>query len=52
MPVDRNNPIPYYIQVAAELRDRIRAGDWQTGDRLPGEMELCQRFAVSRPVIR
>lgn len=50
--VDRNNPIPYYIQVKEALRERIRRGDWQAGEQLPGEAELCRVFDVSRTVIR
>lgn len=50
--VDKHNPIPYYVQLKEALRERIRRGDWKPGDRLPGEMELCQTFDVSRTVIR
>ena len=52
MSINRNSPIPYYAQVAQVLSDRIKYGNWKTGDRLPSESELCQTFAVSRPVIR
>ncbi len=52
MAINRNSPIPYYAQVAQVLSDRIKYGTWKTGDRLPSESELCQTFAVSRPVIR
>lgn len=52
MSVNRDSPIPYYVQVIDVLRDRIEQGVWRTGDRLPGELELCQTFDVSRPVIR
>jgi len=50
--VDKENPIPYYLQLKEALRERIRRGDWKPGDQLPGEMELCQMFDVSRTVIR
>jgi GntR family transcriptional regulator len=50
--IDRDSPIPYYIQVRDVLRTRIQDGRWQTGDRLPGEVELCGMFDVSRTVIR
>jgi GntR family transcriptional regulator len=50
--VDRNSPIPYYVQVADVLRGRIKAGEWRVGDQLPGEIELCSTFNVSRPVVR
>ena len=50
--VDRNSPIPYYFQVKEALRGHIENGDWQPGDQLPGEAELCQMLGVSRTVIR
>jgi GntR family transcriptional regulator len=50
--LDRNSPIPYYIQVKEILQAHIQDGSWPVGDQLPGEAELCQTFAVSRTVIR
>ncbi len=50
--VDRNSPIPYYVQVKQTLREYIENSDWQPGDQLPGEPELCRLFDVSRTVIR
>lgn len=50
--IDRNNWIPYYVQVKEALRERIERGEWGPGDRLPGELELCRMFEVSRTVIR
>jgi DNA-binding FadR family transcriptional regulator len=38
--------------VYAQLLDEIMAGRMSTGDRLPTENQLAQRFAVSRPVVR
>ncbi len=50
--IDRDSPIPYYVQVRDVLRAGIQDGRWQVGDRLPGEVELCRMFDVSRTVIR
>ncbi|MBI3286974.1 MAG: GntR family transcriptional regulator [Chloroflexi bacterium] len=50
--IDRNSPIPYYVQVKEALRERIERGDWKAGHQLPGELELCRIFEVSRTVIR
>lgn len=50
--VDHNSPIPYYVQVKKALQEHIERGDWQPGDQLPGESQLCQMFDVSRTVIR
>lgn len=50
--VDRNSPIPYYAQVKQALKEYIEHSDWQPGDQLPGEPELCRLFGVSRTVVR
>jgi DNA-binding FadR family transcriptional regulator len=39
-------------QVADSIRTAIVAGEWQEGDALPTEPELCKQFGVSRAVIR
>lgn len=39
-------------RLAGELRDRILAGEWRPGDRLPSEPELARRRAVSRASMR
>lgn len=39
-------------QVAQQLRHQIDAGRMRPGDPLPSERELCERFSVSRTVIR
>ncbi|MEV6639499.1 FadR/GntR family transcriptional regulator [Amycolatopsis sp. NPDC051371] len=38
--------------VARQLRDTILSGRYRPGDRLPIERELCERFQVSRSVVR
>jgi GntR family transcriptional repressor for pyruvate dehydrogenase complex len=38
--------------LATRLAAAIRAGEFQPGDRLPTEMQLVERFAVSRAVVR
>jgi DNA-binding GntR family transcriptional regulator len=43
---------PRYQQLASTLIDEIRAGRWQVGDLLPTELDLCERFGVSRHTAR
>src|SRR4051812_46919150 len=43
---------PAYRSVAAEIRALVVGGSYEPGDRLPGEAELCERYAVSRSTIR
>lgn len=49
MPV---KPSPLYLSVAAALARAIEKGDFPVGSLLPPEMELCERFGVSRHTIR
>lgn len=41
-----------YEKVVEQLQELVMAQQLQTGDRLPGERELCETFGVSRNVIR
>ncbi|MEV4189191.1 GntR family transcriptional regulator, partial [Streptosporangium canum] len=41
-----------YQALAADLRDRIVSGEFQPGDRLPIEPDLCVRYGVSRSTVR
>jgi GntR family transcriptional regulator len=46
------NPLPYYQQLYAILRDKIIGGSWKPGDLLPSEMDLIEQFEVSRITVR
>lgn len=40
------------MQLADRLRQRIAAGDWAPGHRLPSEQDLAAEYGVSRPTVR
>ena len=40
--------LPRYQSLSDEIRSRIQAGEYGTGDRLPSEAELCRQHGVSR----
>jgi GntR family transcriptional regulator len=50
--IDRENPVPLYIQIMQRLRSQIEGGIWAPGFLLPGEAEMCKTYNVSRIVIR
>ncbi len=50
--IDFDSPIPYYLQLIKLLKEKITASDWKSGDQLPSEPEMCERFSVSRTVVR
>ena len=45
-------PVSYSDQVYGRILSDIVSGDLTEDGRLPPENELCQRFGVSRPVVR
>ncbi|RSN66078.1 transcriptional regulator [Amycolatopsis sp. WAC 04182] len=50
--VDRRSGVPAFRQVAADLRQKISAGNYAPGDQLPSERELTEVYDVSRPTVR
>jgi len=50
--IDRTSPLPLYYQLKELLVEEIRDRRLGPGDRVPGDHELCQRFSVSRTVVR
>jgi GntR family transcriptional regulator len=52
MSLNRTSPVPLYYQLAEALREQIRAGEWQAGDRLPPERVLAEQHGISRMTAR
>ena len=50
--IKRRSPIPLYFQVENIIQHQILEGILGPGDQLPTEQELCERYCVSRSVIR
>ena len=49
--IDRRSPLPYYAQLKQLLLRRLES-EIAAGERLPGEMALCEEYGVSRTVVR
>ncbi|MEH7501533.1 GntR family transcriptional regulator [Neobacillus drentensis] len=43
---------PLYLQIKSELKRKIEEGDWNPGDKIPSELELCEIYNVSRITVR
>ena len=43
---------PLYNQIADDLRFKIVANEWSTGEKIPPELELCTLYNVSRITVR
>lgn len=53
--VDHQGPCadtPAPSRIAADMIERIKSGDFQVGDPLPPERELCEAYDASRPTVR
>jgi DNA-binding GntR family transcriptional regulator len=50
--LDRSSPVPLYFQVAQQLEQAISTGQLAPGDRLENEVDLAERFGLSRPTVR
>ncbi len=50
--IDFNSNIPYYVQLIAVIRSMIENKIWKPGAKIPGELELCNTYGVSRTVVR
>jgi GntR family transcriptional regulator len=50
--IRRDTPIPLHFQMSELLQRELVAGRWKVGERIPGELELCARFDISRTTAR
>jgi GntR family transcriptional regulator len=48
----RRSVVPVHQRLSADLRELIEAGDLGDGERLPTEVELADRYGVSRQTVR
>lgn len=48
--VDHGSPVPAYRQLAAILRDRIKAGEWKQGP-LPSVRQLQHDYGIGRDTV-
>jgi len=52
LPLNRDNPLPLWIQVKELLSAVIEHSAVEHDTRLPSEQNLCQQLGVSRPIVR
>lgn len=50
--LDRESPIPLYVQIEEMLREKIAQGEWGPGDRIPSETQLNGQLGVARMTLR
>lgn len=50
--LDVNSQVPLYYQLVVIIKRNITGGVLKPGDLLPSELELCDRFGISRSTVR
>ena len=50
--INKNSVIPYYYQLKEILKSLIEDNVMSEGEQIPSENELCQKYEVSRTVVR
>lgn len=54
VPLNATSPagVTLWRQIADDIEQAIVRGDFATGDKLPGELEIAERFGVNRHTVR
>lgn len=50
--INRDSPVPLYIQLEEIIEKAIKNGEYKDGDKLPSENKLCSKYGVSRITVR
>ncbi|NLM75230.1 MAG: GntR family transcriptional regulator [Clostridiaceae bacterium] len=50
--INRDSPVPLYVQLEEIIEKAIKNGEYKDGDRLPSENKLCSKYGVSRITVR
>jgi GntR family transcriptional regulator len=50
--LNSQSPLPLYHQLADLLTTKIRAGEFEDGDRIPSEHQLAATYGIGRPTVR
>ncbi len=46
--VDRDNPVPMYLQVANWIESMLQASEYEVGSKLPSEGELAEKISAKQ----
>ena len=50
--IDKASPVPFYYQLRQLLESAVAGGVLTAGEQIPTEASLCERYDVSRTVVR
>lgn len=50
--IDKKSPIPAYYQIKEDIKNRIRTGEWKSGEAIDSERKISDSYGVSRMTVR
>ncbi len=50
--IDFKSNIPFYVQLMNIMNELIRDKTWKPSSQIPGELDLCEEYGISRTVVR
>ncbi len=50
--IDKTIPVPLYYQLLMILKDNIEKGVWKPGETIPTELDITERYGISRSTTR
>jgi GntR family transcriptional regulator len=50
--IEFSSAIPYYYQLQKYIEEKIKTKRWKHGQKMPSEKALCDKYGVSRTVVR
>ncbi|HAF61484.1 MAG TPA: GntR family transcriptional regulator [Anaerolineaceae bacterium] len=50
--IDFTSSTPYYVQLMEIIKSQISEGAWRNEEHLPSHSELCEKYGISKTVVR
>lgn len=50
--INKESPIPIYYQLQEHLKTKIENGELKSGDPIPSEREMAEKYEISRMTVR
>jgi GntR family transcriptional regulator len=50
--IDKKSPIPAYYQIKEDIKNRIKSGEWKSGEAIDSERKISDTYQVSRMTVR
>ena len=50
--INKYSNVPLYCQLKNLILKKIESGEYKADERIPSELDLCEKFNISRPTVR